>query len=256
MEPIKVLIADDELPSRGELSYELKCIGGVKEVGQCANGKEVLAFLKNHPNTDLIFLDIEMPIMDGLTCAEKIRHLGLHVPFVFATGYEKFAIRAFDLEAFDYVLKPFREERIAQTIRRFQERRELLQAKKRDGEIIHLDEQIKLKSEDRTIVLLPADIAIVSTDKTDYCNFYTSRGIIQSRIKLKEAESILQEKGFFRVHKSYIVNLSKIHEIFPQDNGTLLLAIQGFEKEKIPVSRHYLKSFKDCLHLSGRNWGI
>lgn len=77
MEEIKTLVADDELPARGELKYELSAIPGVKIVGECANGREVLQFLKAHPNVDILFLDIEMPIMNGLECAREILKMDL-----------------------------------------------------------------------------------------------------------------------------------------------------------------------------------
>ena len=118
MKEIRVLVADDELPARGELKYELSAIPGVKIVGECANGKEVLAFLRTHPNVDILFLDIEMPLMNGLECAKEIVRMDLPVKIVFATGYSQFAVQAFELEAFDYILKPYDEARIARTIHR------------------------------------------------------------------------------------------------------------------------------------------
>ena len=92
------MIADDELPARGELKYELSTIPNVKIVGECSNGKSVLDFLKTHPNVDLIFLDIEMPVMNGLETAKKIGEMDIPAKIVFATGYGQFAIQAFDLE--------------------------------------------------------------------------------------------------------------------------------------------------------------
>ena len=101
MKEIRALVADDELPARGELSYELSNIPGVKVVGECGNGREVLAFLKTHPHVDILFLDIEMPLMNGLECAKEIVRMDLPVKVVFATGYSQFAVQAFELEAFD-----------------------------------------------------------------------------------------------------------------------------------------------------------
>lgn len=102
---IKVLVADDELPARGELKYQLASIPHVNVIGECANGKEVISFLETHPQVDLLFLDIEMPIMNGLEAAQKIIGMNHSVKIVFATGYSQFALQAFELEAFDYILK-------------------------------------------------------------------------------------------------------------------------------------------------------
>ena len=105
MEEIKALIADDELPARGELKYELSAIPSIKVVGECTNGREVLQFLKTHPNVDILFLDIEMPMMNGLECAKEILKMDLPLKIVFATGYSQFALQAFDLEAFEALLR-------------------------------------------------------------------------------------------------------------------------------------------------------
>ena len=86
MEEIKTLVADDELPARGELKYELSAIPGVKIVGECANGREVLQFLKAHPNVDILFLDIEMPELGGMDAAERIRTVDPDVVLVFVTN--------------------------------------------------------------------------------------------------------------------------------------------------------------------------
>ena len=94
MQDIRVLVADDEIPARGELKYELATIPGVQIVGECKNGKEVLDFLNVHPNVDILFLDIEMPFMNGLECAKEIQRRDYPVKIVFATGYSQFAVQA------------------------------------------------------------------------------------------------------------------------------------------------------------------
>lgn len=249
MEEIKVLVADDELPARGELQYELSAIPGVKIVGECTNGKEVIAFLKSHPNVDLLFLDIEMPIMNGLECAKEIGTMDLPTKIVFATGYSQFALQAFDLEAFDYILKPYQEPRLRRIITRLQDSRSL-QKNKIPGEVSVYSQKISIQTKNKTLRLSPSEeIVLISTEKSDCSLFYTTSGIIESKMTLRDIETLLSPLGFFRTHKGYIVNLSMIHEISPQDNGTLLLTMTRYEKEKIPVSRHYIKSFKDTLHI-------
>ncbi len=215
MQDIRVLVADDEIPARGELKYELATIPGVQIVGECKNGKEVLDFLNVHPNVDILFLDIEMPFMNGLECAKEIQRRDYPVKIVFATGYSQFAVQAFDLEAFDYILKPYDEKRIQRTIKRYADSLELRENHRSPGEIIN-----------------------------------TSQRIIESRMALRDAEQLLAPHGFFRTHKGYIVNLAMIQELESQDNGTLLLTMNYFPKEKVPVSRHYIKDFKNTLHIS------
>lgn len=251
MQDIRVLVADDEIPARGELKYELATIPGVQIVGECKNGKEVLDFLNVHPNVDILFLDIEMPFMNGLEYAKEIQRRDYPVKIVFATGYSQFAVQAFDLEAFDYILKPYDEKRIQRTIKRYADSLELRENHRSPGEIINTSQRISLQTKDKTVMISPAqEIIIISTEKSDRSLFYTTSGIIESRMALRDAEQLLAPHGFFRTHKGYIVNLAMIQELESQDNGTLLLTMNYFPKEKVPVSRHYIKDFKNTLHIS------
>lgn len=250
MPEIKVLVADDELPARGELKYDLAAVPGVQVVGEAANGKEVLSFLKVHPNVDLLFLDIEMPVMNGLEAAKEIVRAGLPVKIVFATGYSQFAVQAFDLEAFDYILKPYSEERIRRIIRRLSDSLALRASRETDAEVISSAQKVSIQGKDKTVMIDPArEIILIATEKSDLTLFYTVSGIIESRMTLRDIEALLSQLGFFRTHKGYIVNLSMIREIQTDDNGTLLLTMNHFPKEKVPVSRHYIKDFKAKLHI-------
>ena len=187
MKEIRALVADDELPARGELTYELSNIPGVKVVGECGNGREVLAFLKTHPNVDILFLDIEMPLMNGLECAKEIVRMDLPVKVVFATGYSQFAVQAFELEAFDYILKPYNEARIARTISRLADSLTLMEKERAPGEIISTSQKISLQTQGKTIMISPAqEIVLISTEKSDRSLFYTTSGIVESKMTLRD----------------------------------------------------------------------
>lgn len=197
MKEIRALVADDELPARGELTYELSNIPGVKVIGECGNGREVLAFLKTHPNVDILFLDIEMPLMNGLECAKEIVRMDLSVKVVFATGYSQFAVKAFDLEAFDYILKPYDEARIARTISRLADSLALMEKERAPGEIVSTSQKISLQTQGKTIMISPAqEIILISSEKSDRALFYTTRGIIESKMTLRDIESLLSPPGF------------------------------------------------------------
>ena len=195
MKEIRALVADDELPARGELTYELSNIPGVKVIGECGNGREVLAFLKTHPNVDILFLDIEMPLMNGLECAKEIVRMDLSVKVVFATGYSQFAVKAFDLEAFDYILKPYDEARIARTISRLADSLVLMEKERVPGEIVSTSQKISLQTQGKTIMISPAqEIILISSEKSDRALFYTTRGIIESKMTLRDIESLLSPR--------------------------------------------------------------
>ena len=113
------------------------------------------------------------------------------------------------------------------------------------------DLYISLQTQGKTIMISPAqEIVLISTEKSDRSLFYTTSGIIESKMTLRDIESLLSPLGFFRTHKGYIVNFSMIQEIQNQDNGTLLLTLSHYPREKVPVSRHYIKDFKNTLHLA------
>lgn len=237
MKAIRILIADDERPALGELSYLLRKIPGAQVVGQCANGKEVLAFLETQPAVDLLFLDIEMPALNGLETARELHRRGLAIPFVFATGYSQFAVDAFSLEAFDYILKPYEEKRLVRIVSK-------LKVLRAEEDIVPEEGTIHIRTGTTDQFLKAGDIVFVCTEKSDSTLFHTRTGIIRARMPLREVEKTLAAHGFLRTHKGYLVNLSKVEMAVPADNGTLLLTLQDLPKEKIPVSRHYLKEFR------------
>ena len=188
--------------------------------------------------------------MNGLETAKKIGEMDIPAKIVFATGYGQFAIQAFDLEAFDYILKPYDEERIRRIVERLQNRLAEREQNRAPGEITAFSQKISLQTIDRVVMINPVqEIVFICTEKSDCSLFYTTKGIITSKITLRDSESLLEPVGFFRTHKGYIVNLSMIQEIHPQDNGTLLLSMDHFSRDKVPVSRHYLKDFKAIMHM-------
>lgn len=247
---IRVLIVDDEKPARADLRCILEEIGDTAVVGECAGGKEALDFLAQHDEVDLVFLDVEMPGMTGIETAAELGRRAHTARIVFSTGFSQFAVQAFELEAFDYILKPYRDERVESTIRRFTEAARERRAQKTEGEIVFPRKKIALSANDRILFLDPAsEVTLVKSEKGSATAFYTSRGIIESRISLKEAEKLLHTAGFCRTHRNYLVNLNKIKEMQPWFNDTFLLIMEGFEKEQIPISRHYLPEFRDLMGL-------
>lgn len=249
MRKINVVIADDELPARGELSYELSIFPEVKLLGSFPDGRQLIEYLQLHPNIDLAFIDIEMPIMNGLEDAKRINELNINTRFVFATGYSQFAVQAFELEAYDYILKPYDSQRIKKIIKRLIDSLE-----EKNENLVHYDinfinQKFLLRGKDRSILINPLkDLILVSSEKTSGTLFYTTLGIVESKLILREAEDQLKTYNFFRTNKGYIVNLSKIQEIIPQDNSTLLLTMEHYPKIQVPVSRHYIKAFRAAIH--------
>ena len=249
---MRILICDDDpliieqLYSYIQFYFE-QCHIKCPEIVSFTCGEDLLA---DNGEKDLVFLDIEMPIMNGLECAREILKMDLPLKIVFATGYSQFALQAFDLEAFDYILKPYSENRIRRIIERLTDSLSLQRGKIVPGEVRVTSQKVSIQTKNKTLMISPSEeIVLVCTEKSDRSLFYTTSGIVESRMTLRDIESLLTPLGFFRTHKGYIVNLSMIHEIQPQDNGTLLLTMTSYEKQKVPVSRHYIKAFKSILHI-------
>lgn len=241
---IRTVIVDDEYPTRQELASILGNISDVEIVAECSIGQEALEYLENN-RADIIFLDIEMPQINGLEIAKIIRTTIPNPPqIVFSTGYGQFAVQAFDLQAFDYVLKPYTQERILITIMRYRNlKKQTEKLKPKDGfklPIWHNEKMILLNPETE-ISLVRAELQkiIISTDKGEF----------EINASLKDIEQKLKDHGFLRTHKSYIVNLSKIREIIPWFNDTFILTLENCDQKEIPVSRHYLPDFKKLLNI-------
>lgn len=241
---IKVVIVDDEFPTRQELSSILQNINDVEIVAQCSIGQELLDYLQNN-TADIVFLDIEMPQVNGLEIARIIRSTISNPPLiVFSTGYGQFAVQAFELQAFDYVLKPYTQERILLTIMRFRNQ-------KKQMENIAPKDILKLPvwHNDKMILLNPVEEISLIRAEQQRVIVTTNTGEYEINAALKDVELKLKNLGFLRTHKSFIVNISKIREIIPWFNDTFILTLENCSQKEIPVSRHYLPEFKKILNI-------
>lgn len=241
---IRTIIVDDEYPTRQELAYILGNINDVEIVAECSIGQEALEYLESN-SADMIFLDIEMPLINGLEIAKIIRSAIPNPPqIVFSTGYGQFAVQAFDLQAFDYVLKPYTPERILITIMRYRNMKRQTESHKPKDSF-----KLPIWYNDKMIVLNPeTEISLVRAEQQKII-ISSNKGEFEITTPLKDVEQKLKGYGFLRTHKSYIVNISKIREIIPWFNDTFILTLENCSQKEIPVSRHYLPDFKKLLNL-------
>lgn len=247
---IRVLIVDDEAPARDELKFLLERIPEIRIVDMATTGKEaLLKIMEQKP--DVVFLDIQMPDMTGLVvCRELTQRLKPEeIPFIiFATAYDQHALEAFEVNAVDYILKPFDEERLQVTMEKV---KRLVHAAdpeplRRILSLLEKPKKTKLPVEEneRIILLNPQEIV--------YCSISDRHVIIKTQgheyktgYNLGELE---QRLGFLRTHKSYLVNPEMVREIIPWFNGTYNLVLQDNEGTNIPVSRTYLKEVRHVLN--------
>jgi DNA-binding LytR/AlgR family response regulator len=250
MTKIRAAVVDDEMPARYELTSILHEIENVDVAAEFSTGKGFLEFLKKD-SVDVVFMDIEMPVMTGIQTVQAMEQMSdeiLSIPrVVFSTGFAQFAIQAFDLAVFDYILKPYTKERIRKTISRVKQNMEEQESNKQIGEIINSKNNFVLAIENKFIVLNPEKEIVLIKTLQGKLQFYTTRGILESRLLLKDVESRLSRSGFLRTNKSFLVNINMVKEIEPWFNDTYLLIMNHYEKEEVPVSRHYLKDFKTVM---------
>lgn len=245
---LKIVIADDEFPARQELRALLETDSTLKIIAECEHGQAVLDYFSTN-TADAVFLDIEMPVLDGLTVAEKLKSLSRPPKIIFSTGFDQFAVRAFELEAFDYILKPYTQTRLQTTIAKLQK---TLQAQSQQylpqrGDFLA---RLSLWNNNKLLVFNPQEeIYLIKTDTSKKILIYTNKGVLESNLPLKTLEEKLSPCGFLRTHKSYIVNMNKVREIIPWFNDTYILTLENCLEKEIPVSRHFIQSFKNFLNL-------
>lgn len=246
---IRILIVDDEAPARDELRFLLERIPEIQIVDVAKNGKEALSKIED-TKPDVVFLDIQMPDMTGLSvCRElTLRLQPEEIPLiVFATAYDQHALEAFEVNAIDYILKPFDEERLKSTMEKI---KRLLNNPNSEplNRILSLLEKPKraklpVEENERIVLLDPQEIV--------YCSICGRQVFIQTKSRDYTANYNLgeleQRLGFLRTHKSYLVNPEMVREIIPWFNGAYNLVMQDEKKTCVPVSRTYLKEVRHSL---------
>ena len=250
-----ILIADDEMPARSELRCILETLLPEATFYEAMNGEEVLALIERQP-IDVIFLDIQMPGLDGLKVAATIMDVPEPPLIVFATAYDEHALQAFELAALDYVVKPFDERRLEKTVRRvrraLEERAtfEQRQAALRDYLLrtVPTGGLTKLwgrrENENWVLVDYRDTLWIVAEAKKVYMHTVAGDKLLV-RHTLKELEARLSPHNFVRVHKGYLVNLDHVAEVVPWFSGTYLIRMDDEERTQIPMSRRYAAQVKE-----------
>ncbi|WP_336706841.1 MULTISPECIES: LytR/AlgR family response regulator transcription factor [unclassified Cedecea] len=243
---MKVIIVEDEFLAQQELSWLIKNHSDMEIAASFDDGMDVLKYLQHH-EVDAIFLDINIPSLDGVLLAQNISKFA-HRPFiVFITAWKEHAVEAFELEAFDYILKPYQESRIIGMLQKLEV---AYQQQTSQPAASH-------ENRDATTINLIKDERIIVTDINDiyYAEahekmtfVYTRRESYVMPMNITEFCSRLPESHFFRCHRSYVVNLSKIREIEPWFNNTYILRLRDLDFQ-VPVSRSKVKEFRQLMRL-------
>ncbi|GGL45653.1 response regulator transcription factor [Phycicoccus endophyticus] len=239
-----VLVVDDELPALSELGYLLGGDPRVAEVVTASSGTEALQVLDAR-DVDVVFSDISMPGLDGMALARVISRFAVRPQVVFVTAHERHAVDAFALDVTDYVMKPVRDERIAEAVRRVVEQRE------RAGSEPPTEATAPPVSEDETIpVELGGVTRFIARSQIryaqahgDYARLHTDTGSHLVRVPLSVLEERWGEFGFVRIHRSTLVALPHVREV-RMDHGHCTVLVGQAE---LQVSRRHTKELRDTL---------
>ncbi|MCL4499556.1 MAG: response regulator [Chloroflexi bacterium] len=240
---LRTLIVDDEAPARAELRYLLESIDGVKVVGEATNTEEALELVRAL-SYDAIFIDIQMPGLTGLEAANKLGESPNPPAIIFVTAYSEHAVRAFELDAVDYLVKPIDEDRLMLTINKIVRQRSGRTQPPQPADIEI--ERIPVESRGKTILLPIADIVFVNS-KSDLVFAHTADSTYLTRFTLKDLERRLRNKGFFRTHRAYLVNLHHVEEIVPMWGQNYMLRVSCAKQNEVPVSRRRSQKLKSIL---------
>jgi len=241
---MKAIIIDDERLARQELKNLLAPFKEIEVVAECNNAESALKAIKEY-NPDLLFLDIQMPGKNGFDLLQEIPDLP---QVVFVTAYDDYAIRAFDVNALDYLLKPVQPERLAETIRKITSK-ESVDEKGTGNEIISvLDEndQVFVKDGERCWFVKLSEIRLFESEG-NYVRVYFEKNRPLILRSLNYLDDRLNQKNFFRTSRKHIINLKWVEKIENWFNGGLMVELKG--GEKIEVSRRQAAKFKDMMSL-------
>lgn len=273
---LSALIIDDERLARDELKYLLDSLGGVDVVAQGSNGIEAVDLIEEH-HPDLVFLDVQMPGLDGFAVIKQLKERheaasrnrpGESDPLpqiVFATAYDQYAVRAFDVNAVDYLLKPFDRSRVEQAVERARNR--LAGGSGNNGHDSQFDTLLRLLnrpevagrgSQPVKIVVLTQN-RLLLVDQADICFAAIDEGVIrivtqnfEGQSKSRTLEELLEQLDpalFWRAHRGFVVNLNHIREVVPWFKSSYQLRMNDKKQTEIPVSRAQTRRLRELFNL-------
>jgi two-component system LytT family response regulator/two-component system response regulator LytT len=257
---LSTVIVDDEQLARDELSYLLKNIGEVEIVAQGKNGLEAVTLIREH-NPDLVFLDVQMPGLDGFGVIKKLLDRKVSLPrIVFATAFDQYAVKAFEVNAVDYLLKPFDKKRVAQSVQRA--RSKLETGGSSTDRLETLMKMLESQRPQASKLLLKAAGRLFLVNQKDICFASIEEGVItvassglnsmegQSNCRtLEELLDNLDPNFFWRAHRSFLVNINHIKEVVPWFKSSYQLRMDDKKQTEIPVSRAQTKRLRELFGL-------
>jgi two-component system LytT family response regulator len=242
MREVKVVIIDDEAPARLLLRNYIAQHPHLRIVGECKNGVEAIGII-NVLQPDLAFLDVQMP---GKTGFEVLQELEYFPRLIFSTAYDQYALQAFNVNAVDYLLKPYTQERFEQALEKALQGSGAKQVQELAESLAphHYPERILVEQSNRLIGIAVADILWLEAEG-DYTKIHTSQNSFLSNKGISELEQRLNPMQFQRVHRSAIIALGAIKEVFREPTGPQIILTN---QVRLKVSRSYIEAFRKLIY--------
>jgi len=250
---ISAIVVDDEKLASDELAYQLKEFPDVEIIATASNGLEAVQLIVDL-EPDLVFLDMQMPGLDGMGVIRKLHEKEIPLPyFVMATAYDQYAVEAFKWEALDYLLKPVEKERLSQAIDRARkcvaEKQRIAPAELPPPKPSLQRTKLLVKNNQRNFIVDAQDV-VYATIEDGLITVVSSNLEGQSNYRtIEELQSNLDPDMFWRVHRSYLVNIHRIKEVIPWFKSSFQLRMDDKKQTEIPVSRVQTKRLRALLKL-------
>jgi two-component system, LytTR family, response regulator LytT len=250
---ISAILVDDEKLASEELAYQLKDFPDIEIIATASNGLEALKLIQDL-EPDLVFMDVQMPGLDGMGVIRKLREQDIPLPyFVMATAYDQYAVEAFRWEALDYVLKPVDKERLTVAVERARkavtDRSKTAPLEPASPKPALQRSKLLVRSNQRNFIVDAQDVVYATIDD-GLITVVASNLEGQSNYRtIEELQSNLDPDTFWRVHRSYLVNIHRIKEVIPWFKSSFQLRMDDKKQTEIPVSRVQTKRLRALLKL-------
>lgn len=238
---MRIAIIDDEKPSRSELCFLIEEICKDALVCEISCGEEALNLFSKE-SFDLICIDINLGDISGITLATTVKKMLPNAEIVFATAYNNYADKAFEVDALYYLLKPFSSKKVEQMLEKYYMKQDKLKPVKQISNISKIPITV-----DKKFIMIDVNKIVYIEAQNRNCVIHTKTEKYQDSNTLNYFEERLLDKGFLRIHKSYLIRLEDVLEVYPWFNNTYCVKMDGFKHDVIPVSRNKIKELKKSL---------
>lgn len=242
---VRIAVIDDERPARGELRLQISSLLPEAVIEEGDSGAMALT-MAGEKDFDLFFLDINLGDIQGTVLANAIKKMQPEAGIVFVTAYSEYAVKAFELEVDDYIMKPFDKKRLKQALDKCLALHHPPQAIDLTPMTKTAQKRVAINSAGKTIFEDVKNIIYIETYNRG-CKIYTRDTQYCDNRKIGEYEKILGNTKFFRIHKSYLINLEMVREVFPWGNNAFSLRMKGYDDNILPIGRDKTKLLRQML---------